>query len=290
MTGVNMGGLLLGMVALVVAGLVGLVALGLVIAGRWKPARITFASGVLAGCLIAAAATLTWLQRGMGFHREGDEPVIVLVALCLAVVGAGQFAAALRDGRAYAVAIGLAGGSAACVGALAAGAEAVGLRFVEQALTWASPSLPWLSVGLALGLLLALLVVLAAALPPARRADVLALTAVSALGGIGGFAAGDACVTTRATLLQGGPGNGPHHVRVVVEVLGGQVSDESGFVLIPNAGLELVRRATPQQVPWVYGPPILGALIGAFAAWGTGLLARAWLQGGPRAAPDKTER
>jgi hypothetical protein len=146
-----------------------------------------------------------------------------------------------------------------------------------------SLTLPEVSLGLALSLLLAVLSLMIPVLPPRRRTGVLLCTALAGLGGIAGFVLGDACVTTRYTLLQGQrvPG-GPVRVRVEVDVLGVSVSDETGLAPIPlRAKLEDlgVRSVSPAQVAWGYGPPSTGSAAGVVAglivAWGiTRLLIR----------------
>jgi hypothetical protein len=105
--GMNIGGILLGYLAVLVFGVTSLVALGLLIA-RLKAALIVFAAGLLCADLIATLAALTCL----GFSHDGSETAeIVLAALSLVLSGTGQFIAALRRGWVYAVALGCAAGS-----------------------------------------------------------------------------------------------------------------------------------------------------------------------------------
>jgi hypothetical protein len=98
-----MGGILLGYLAVLVFGIVSLVALGLLIGRVTKAARIVFASGLLAGALIMAFAVLTFLSPS--YHPEDALLEIALAALTLVVMGAGQFIAALRSLRVFGVVI-----------------------------------------------------------------------------------------------------------------------------------------------------------------------------------------
>jgi hypothetical protein len=105
--GVNIGGILLGYVAVLVFGVTSLVALGLLIA-RLKAALIVFAAGMLCADLIAALAVLSCLE----FNPDASETAeIVLATLSLVLSGTGQFIAALRRGWVYVVALGCAGAS-----------------------------------------------------------------------------------------------------------------------------------------------------------------------------------
>ena len=94
---------------------------------------------------------------------------------------------------------------------------------VGQVLGVRSLSLPGVSLGLALSLLLAVLSLLSAVVSPRKKTAALLWTMLGGLGCIAGFAVGDACVTTRCTLVQGFPGGGPHRVRVEVDVLGARL-------------------------------------------------------------------
>jgi hypothetical protein len=270
--GLNVGAILLGYLGVLVLGVTSLTALGLLLARRTRGALITFAAGFLAATALAALATLSFLQKGMGFSVEGSEPTIALTALSLLLAGAGQFVAALRRPRTYPAALGCAAVSLAFLSAPFLGADVFGMPAVPQILAARSLSLPWVSLGLALSLLLAVLALMVPALPPERRAGVLLRTALAAAGGIAGFAAGDACVATHTTLLQSFPGGGPQRVRVEVDVLGARVSDEIGFARVPWEGLSLVRAVSAAQAAWVYGPLAAGwaagAAAGLVAAWG----------------------
>jgi hypothetical protein len=102
--GLNVGGFLLGYLAVFVFAGTSLVALGLLIVGLTKSARIVFAAGLLTADGIAAVATLSFLARE--FNPGGsDSAVIALSALSLLLAGTGQFIAALRKPRAYPAAL-----------------------------------------------------------------------------------------------------------------------------------------------------------------------------------------
>jgi hypothetical protein len=90
------------------------------------------------------------------------------------------------------------------------------------------------------------------------------------LGGIAGVAAGDSSVTTRCTVLEP-PGRGTR-VRVEVRVLGVLVSEEIGFVRIPEDGPSSVRHLNLEQAAWAYGIPAAGAVAGLLAALGSATL------------------
>jgi hypothetical protein len=107
--GFNIGGFLLGYLALLVFAIASLAAFGLLIVRLTRAARILFAAGLLCATGIAAVATLTFL--GGEFPEHGYGTVIVLTALTLLSAGAGQFVAALRRPRAYAAALACAAGS-----------------------------------------------------------------------------------------------------------------------------------------------------------------------------------
>lgn len=265
MEGVNVGAFLLGYLGIAVFGLTSLTALGLLIARLAKAARITFAAGLLVTAGIAALASLSFLQKGHGFYVEGSEPVIVLTALSLVLAGTGQFVAALQRPQTYAAAFGCAAGSMVFPAALVFLAAFPGHG----------------SLGLAPCLLLAVLSLMIPVIPPRRRNGVLLWTALAAFGGIAGFALGDACVTTRCTLLEGQrvPG-GPVRVRVEVDVLGVRVSDETGLAPLPpwarpdDLG---IRAVSPAQAAWRYGPPAAGAAVGVAAGLLVALgVARLW--------------
>src|SRR5207247_2607891 len=76
--GMNMGAYFLAALGILVLGSAFLVALGLAIAGKTRAAVMTFAVGLLGAAVIASLATLSFLQKGMGFYEEGSEPVIAL--------------------------------------------------------------------------------------------------------------------------------------------------------------------------------------------------------------------
>lgn len=100
MEGMNIGAMLLGFLGVLVSGLTSLVALGLLIARQTKPALITFAAGLLVTGVIAAIATVSFLQHGGGYDPDPDDLggrlMIVLSAVTLLLAGAGQFISALQ--------------------------------------------------------------------------------------------------------------------------------------------------------------------------------------------------
>src|SRR5262249_11178659 len=156
--------ILLGYLGALGFGLTSLVALGLLIARQTRAALRTFAAGLLGTAVIAARATLSFLQKGQGFHVEGSEPTIVLTALSLLLAGAGQFLAALRSPRIYAAAFACAAGSLVLLAPpLLAG------DFVQPFLSLPLLSLLGDSLRLAVSLLLASASLLIAVLPPRRR-------------------------------------------------------------------------------------------------------------------------
>jgi hypothetical protein len=264
----NIAAMLLGFLGVLVLGVAILAALGLLIASRKRAALLTFAGGLLGAAIAAALATLSFLERGMGFYVEGSEPLIALVTVTTLLAGAGQFVAALRRSGGYGIAFLCAVGSTLFLAAPVGGADA--LRWIggtPRVFGVSSLSLPWLNLGLAISMFLAAASMAAAVLPPPRRIGALVGIALAALGGIAGFATGDACVETHATRLHSIPGN-VQEVRVEVDVLGRRVSDEVGFAPIPREGLSLVRAVSLRQVAWVFGPPVLGAGVGLLAAWG----------------------
>jgi hypothetical protein len=152
--------------AVLLFGVTTLTALGLLAARHTKPARVLFATGVLGAALAVAAALLSFLAPE--FRPGTDVPLVVVASLSLSLAGAGQFAAALRGGRAYAAALGCAAASVT----LAA--------FPWLGVLWGPgvPSLGWLGVPFvaAAGLLAAAASVAVALFPgfrprqPGRRA------------------------------------------------------------------------------------------------------------------------
>jgi hypothetical protein len=97
--GVNVGGILLGYLAVLVFATVFLVALGLWFAGKSAAARIVAAVGLFATTIIGALASLTCLAPA--YYRDSDAPLIVETSLSLILAGTGQFVAALRNRRMY---------------------------------------------------------------------------------------------------------------------------------------------------------------------------------------------
>ena len=124
MEGINMTGFLLGYLAVLVCAIMSLIALVLLIARLAKASRIMFASGLLAGTIIAALADLTFLEVDRQERQISIE--IVLIAATLISAGAGQFIAALRRPLAYVLALGCAAGSLGLLGVYFFGA--VGFR------------------------------------------------------------------------------------------------------------------------------------------------------------------
>jgi hypothetical protein len=104
MEGVNLGAFMLYFLAVFLLGGAALVATGLLLAGWTKAARIVFASGMFAAGLISSLATLSFLQPGMGFHAEGQEPFFAILAGGLFLAGLGPFVGGLRNRRAFALA------------------------------------------------------------------------------------------------------------------------------------------------------------------------------------------
>jgi hypothetical protein len=96
--GVNMGGILLGYLAVLVVGLVALASVGLRLAGGRRAARVVFAGGLLTGTVIATGGVLTC---------PGDLPAgeVALAAVTLLLAGVGPFVAALRRPGALAAAL-----------------------------------------------------------------------------------------------------------------------------------------------------------------------------------------
>ena len=250
MEGVNLGGFMLLYLAVIVFGVVSLVALGLLIGRLIKASRIVFASGFLCATLIATLATLSFLDRQFN-HDNRDTLFIVRVCAILLLAGAGQLVAALRSPRAsYAAAFGCAAGAILYgIGVAMAGSDALPLRLPH---------------GAAVCLVLAAASMAIAVLPPRRTTSPLLWMAQALLGGIAGFAVGDLFVQTRCNLLEP-PGGGFTRVSVEVYVLGMRVSDETGFVNIDN-GLPSVRVLTGVQAAWVYGTQAVVAAAGVMAA------------------------
>lgn len=266
MEGLNIGAILLAYLGLLVLGLTSLTALGLLLGRRTTAARITLASGIFALTIIAALAALSFLQRGMGFYEEGSDPTIILMALTVLLAGAGQFTAALSRAGGYGTVLACACAALALAPTPFLGSDVPGWSMTD-AFRARSLSLPWLSLGLVVSLLLATASVLLAVLLPQRRKGAVLGLALAALGGIGGFAAGDACVTTRCTVTMGLPGGEPQGVHVEVTVFGEGVNEADGFARMPPGGLGELRAITPVQAALVYGPPTVGALAGLLGAW-----------------------
>jgi hypothetical protein len=105
-----MGAMCLGWVCILVFGLTSLVAIGCLIARNPGAARRTFALGVLSVAILAAVATLSFLEHGNGYDPDTFEGrlMIWLAALTFCLAGIGQFLAARRTPTIYGVALGLA--------------------------------------------------------------------------------------------------------------------------------------------------------------------------------------
>ena len=103
MEGVNVGGIMLGYLSLLVLAVGALAALALLPFRLFTAARVVFACGLLAGCLIAAVAVATCLQQE--YRPDGQEALILVAALTLAVAGGGPFVAALRSSCGYGAAL-----------------------------------------------------------------------------------------------------------------------------------------------------------------------------------------
>jgi hypothetical protein len=249
--GVNMGGFLLGFLAVLVFGAVSLLAVGLLLARLYRAARIVFACGLCCATVIAALAALSFLARE--YHPEGNEVRIVLGALTLLLVGAGPLLAAFRSPGAYGAALGCA------AGALVYGTVA-GFG-ISEVMSWRLPG------GAEVSLILAACGLLIAVFPPPRPAGALLWAAQAILGGIAGYAAGGACGTTRSTALEP-PGGRFARVRVEVYVLGVRVSDETRPAEIPDGGPAAVRSLSLAQDVWLSVPPAAGAAAGIVAALG----------------------
>lgn len=267
MEGLNFGAILLGYLGVLVLGIASLLALILLCARRTKAARKTFAAGVLVTAGIAALASLSFLQKGYGFYVDGSESGIVLTALSLLLAGCGQFIAALRSPRYYGVVFGCAAVSMVMLAVTFLETDALPTYGAGQVLRMHSLSLPGVNLGLFLSLLLAVLSLICAIVPSDKKTAVILWTMLTGFGCIAGFAVGDACVTTRCTLIQSFPGSRPQLLQVKVDVLGARVSDVSAFATVPRGGLSLVRAVSPAQALWVYGPLTAGAALGFATGW-----------------------
>ena len=125
MEGMNVGGLLLGYLAVFVLGGALLVALGLLVAGLTRAAKFLFAGGFLLAALIAAVAVLSFLDPQFNHGDDSAETFLMVLAtaVVLLLAGAGQFIAAFRGPERYAAALtcallALAIGTAAAIGGI----------------------------------------------------------------------------------------------------------------------------------------------------------------------------
>jgi hypothetical protein len=104
MEGLNRPGFQLWFLAILVFGITVLAALGLLIAGRTRAARILLAAGLLGASAITAVGTLTFVD--WDFNEQQINMLLVVTALAFLLAGAGQFIAALRSPWIYAAALG----------------------------------------------------------------------------------------------------------------------------------------------------------------------------------------
>jgi hypothetical protein len=102
MEGMNMAGLLAGYLAVLVFGIISLVAFGFLLARRTRGARIVFAAGLLCATIIAGLALLSFLEPE--FRHDASVALIFVATASLFLAGCGQFIAALRSARTYAAA------------------------------------------------------------------------------------------------------------------------------------------------------------------------------------------
>lgn len=111
MEGVNVGAIMICYIGILILAGAALVALGLLLAGWTRAARIVFASGTCAAFLLWSLADFSFFQRGMGFQIDGLEPLIAMVGAAMLFAGVGQFVGGLRNRRAFAASIAFAIGS-----------------------------------------------------------------------------------------------------------------------------------------------------------------------------------
>ena len=94
--------ILAGYAAVIAFGITSLVALGFLLAGRGRVARIVFASGLLGAATVMALGLLTFLSPR--YYHQADLALIVVPTVSLYLAGGGQFVAALRGAGIYAAA------------------------------------------------------------------------------------------------------------------------------------------------------------------------------------------
>jgi hypothetical protein len=251
--GVNLGGFMIIFGAMILGGVMALVALVLLIARQTTPARIVFASGLLAATVITALGVLTFFDRQ--FHHEGDEGAILFSTLILLLAGVSQFIAAVRNPRAYAAAFGCAAGALAY--GTVAGMAGSDILYPAK-----------LPAGAGVSLLLAVASLMIAVLPPSHRRTTLLWSGQALLGGIAGYNIGGACVMTRCQVFE--PPGRELRAHVEVYVLGVRVSDEVGPVDLrdPADHSVAIRAISAAQDAWVYGVSVAGAIAGIVAALG----------------------
>ena len=259
MEGLNIGGILLLYLSLIVFGIGSLGAVGLWIGRLPRAALLTFASGQLLSAIIAAFATLSFLDRQ--FHGDENAGMILLIAAVLLLAGSGQFIAAIRCPRYY-------GAALAC--GVASILFLVGSSPHDRDWIWIGNSGIRFQSRPGIALLLAAACLVIAVLPLRRRTSPLLWTALGGLGVIAGLAVGDLLVATHCQQL--GP---PEHanvaqVRVEMYVLGLRVSEETGMAPIPDEGPGAIRFLSIGQALVVYATQIGFAASGLFAALAIG--------------------
>jgi hypothetical protein len=256
MEGINIGGILLGYLGVLVFGLGILVAVCLLIASKGRAALIAFAAGLLGFGVVAALAVLTFLDPA--YVHGLSESLLLITALSLVAAAAGQFLVALRTPRHYGIAMAGVIGSILLLFPAWSHTQSDGeYLLTTQSLGLAAISLTLAASSLAIGLR-----------PPRSSLAALVWAAQAVLGISAGFAAGDAMVSSRFSLLDPAVGAG---TRVYVEVrfLESRVFDEIGMA---NIGDNIA--ATPilsaKQDAWTLGPPIVGGVAGLTVALAIG--------------------
>jgi hypothetical protein len=109
----NMLAILLGELSVLVLGITGVAACVLLIIRKTRTAWKTMSFGILFTAVSAAIASLSFLEKGMGYGSDGNEAWIALMALSLLLAGSGQFIAAFQNFQTSAIALGCAVGAVA---------------------------------------------------------------------------------------------------------------------------------------------------------------------------------
>jgi hypothetical protein len=114
-----------------------LAAVGLWLAGRTYPARVLFATALLCEAILWAASCflILWVDLPSDLWRG---LAVALTGLSLLLAGAGQFVAALRSPRTFAVALAFAAGAVAVI--------VVGTPLRYHVRDWVDVPLAWLDV------------------------------------------------------------------------------------------------------------------------------------------------